>query len=272
MIAIGGQPFDIDTLADVYAPDSLEWDILGRMSDSAGTYAYDSLSDLSFELTLRREIVSAARALARSRFSFAVFHKSRCNEDYWDRTASGGFDLKEGAVPSEAVMDIYTNGGKYATECATAILVVYYRALLETYGAGRFNALFPRIHLMNWSGLDPLIREAGTPKKAADQLPGDRGYFRNPEVDPETPEWQGENVIILSDTLYYGHGIGVTRAEGIIRGLNAHRKEGATQSAYLMDEVGRPDFKKLAALYDEGAVRGAYPEWGLSHPRVSVMY
>lgn len=272
MITIGGQPFDIDGLAEEYQSDSIERDVLRRMADSAGTYAYDSLSQLAFELRLRREIVNAARSLARSRFSFAVFHKSRCNETYWERTANGGFELKEGAVPSEAVMDIYVNGGKYATECATAILIVYYRALLEAYGAQRFNALFPHILLMNWSGLDPLLREAGTPKKAADQLPGDRGYFRNPDVDPETPEWQGENVIILPGDLYYGHGIGVTRAGGIIRGLNNHRREGATESAYLVDEVGRPDFKRLAGLYDEGAARSAYPEWGLSHPRISVMY
>ena len=272
MIVVAGQPLDIDSLTGEYPSNSLEYDLLRRMADSDGTYAYDSLSDLSFELTLRREIVAAARALARSRFSFAVFHKSRCNEEYWERTANGGFDLREGAVPSEAILDIYTNGREYATECATAILIVYYRALLETYGAERFNALFPHIYLMNWSRLDPLLRETGSPRAAADMLPGDRGYFRNPDVDPETPEWQGENVIILPDSLYYGHGIGVTRAQGIIRGLNAHRREGATQSAYLMDEVGRPDFKKLAGLYDEDAARGAYPEWGISHPRVSVMY
>ena len=169
-------------------------------------------------------------------------------------------------------MDIYVNGGQYATECATAILIVYYRALLEVFGTERFNVLFPHIYLMNWTRLDPLLREAGTPRMAVDQLPGDRGYFRNPDVDPETPEWQGENVIILPDDLYYGHGIGVTRAGGIIRGLNAHRREGSTQSAYLMEEVGRPDFKRLAGLYDEGTARSAYPEWGLSHPRISVMY
>ena len=272
MIVIAGQPLDIDTLSAEYPSDSLEWELLRRMADSAGTYGYGSLPELTFELTLRREIVNAARSLARSRFSFAVFHKSRCNEAYWERTANGGFDLREGAVPSAAVTDIYTNGRRYATECATAILIVYYGALLETFGAERFNALFPHIYLMNWSRLDPLIREAGTPKKAADMLPGDRGYFRNSDVDPETPEWQGENVIILPGDLYYGHGIGVTRAGGIIRGLNAHRREGATESAYLMDEVGRLDFKKLAGLYDEGAARGAYPEWTLSHPRIGVIY
>jgi len=272
MIVVGGRPFDIDPLMEAYQPNSIEGELLRRMADSTGTYGYDSVSELTFELELRREIVDAARALSRSRFSFAVFHKSRCNETYWERTANGGFDLREGELPSEAVMDIYTNGGQYATECATAILIVYYRALLETFGAERFDALFPHIYLMNWSRLDPLLREAGTPRRAVDQLPGDRGYFRNPDVDPETPEWQGENVIILPNDLYYGHGIGLTRAAGIIRGLNAHRREGSTQSAYLMDEVGRPDFKRLAGLYDEGAARGGYPEWGLSHPRISVMY
>ena len=270
MIVVGGQPLDIDTLD--YPANSIEGELLRRMADSDAAYAYDTLGDLTFELGMRREIINASKALSRSRFSFAVFHKSRCNEAYWERTANGGFSLKAGAVPSEAIMDIYTNGGKYATECATAMVIVYYRALLEVYGTQRFNELCPYIYLMNWYQLEPILREVGTPRKAADILIGDRGYFRNPDVDPETPEWQGENVIVLPDNLYYGHGIGITRAEGIIRGLNAHRKEGATRSAYFMDEVGRPDFAKLAALYEEDAAESVYPGWALSHPRISVMY
>ena len=272
MISIGGQPFAADALMDRYPRNSVEREVLGRMGESTGTYSFDYMEDLEFELLLRRETVNAARSLARSRISFATFHKSKCNPAYWERTANGGCALKEGVVPSEAVMDIYVNGGEYATECATAMIIVYYQALLAVFGKERFNALFPHIYLMNWHNLDPLLRETGSPRKVDDILPGDRGYFRNPEVDPETPEWQGENVIILPGDLYYGHGIGVTRAGGIIRGLNNHRREGATESAYLVDEVGRPDFKRLAGLYDEGAAWNAYPEWGLSHPRISVMY
>ena len=74
---------------------------------------------------------------------------------------------------------------------------------------------------------------------------GDRRYFDNPDVDPVTPEWQGENVIVLDNSLYYGHGIGIEDANDIIKSLNSNREHGSTQSAFLMDSASRPNFKKL---------------------------
>ncbi|MCL2773571.1 MAG: hypothetical protein FWD71_09505 [Oscillospiraceae bacterium] len=49
--------------------------------------------------------------------------------------------------------------------------------------------------------------------------------------------------------MYYGHGIGITTADEIIRDLNSRRTEYAAKSAYLIDSVGRPDFKKLSDIY-----------------------
>ena len=84
-----------------------------------------------------------------------------------------------------------------------------------------------------------------------DYLPGDRRYFANPDVNPETPEWQGENVIDLGDGLYFGHGIGTHKAETFIRDLNDNRKGDATREAYLVKKAGRPDFKRLYNLYED---------------------
>ena len=86
-------------------------------------------------------------------------------------------------------------------------------------------------------------------KKRMDYIPGDRRYFVNPDVDPLTPQWQGENVIDLDGELYYGHGIGIYNAETIIKELNKNRSEGADESARLKDSAGRPNFKKLADIY-----------------------
>lgn len=246
MILVQGQPPDMTALSSQYNQNSVEWLVLQQMSQSSHTYRFNSLSLLQFELQLRSEIVAAAQALNRSGLAFAIFTKTRCNETYWKRMPNGGFLLREGASPAQAIRDIYQNGRKYATECATAMMIVYYRALLEVYGEERFDQLFPSIYLMNWSIRNPLLQEVGTPKKVPELLYGDRGYFANPDVDPETPQWQGENVIVLPGGKYYGHGIGIASADQIIRALNGNRREDSTQTAYLMDSAGRPNFARLA--------------------------
>lgn len=248
MITVAGSSLNASFARSFHA-DSVEAQLLSTMTDSASKYAYDGLHPLSFELLLRREIVNAALLLYKSRFGFAVFHRSRCNEEYWNRTSNGGFQLKKNAVPAKAVRDIYENGLAYATECATAMLVVYYKAFLETYGEEHFNSLFSNIYLMNWHTSDPFLKASTTPRPVPELLLGDRGYFANPDVDPQTPQWQGENVIVLPDGLYYGHGVGIHTADRIIKSLNESRKEGATQGAYLMKSAGRPDIKKLASYY-----------------------
>jgi hypothetical protein len=244
-----------------YPRNSVERQLLMTMSQSAENYRYDALGQLRFELRLRRDIVNAARDLDRSRFSFATFHKSRCNPEYWERTADGGFRLKSGARPGEAIRDIFTNGGAYATECATAMIIVYYKALLDTFGEALFDEQFPAIYLMNWHAIDPLLRAVGIPRRAQDVLLGDRKYFDNPDVNPKTPEWQGENVIVLPGGLYYGHGIGIKTAEQMVRALNANRKTDATRSAHLLDTASRPDFRQLADVYERYAARSARLVW-----------
>ncbi|MPN63583.1 Protein-glutamine gamma-glutamyltransferase [bioreactor metagenome] len=141
------------------------------------------------------------------------------------------------------------------------MVILYYKALLEVFGDELFDATFPKITLMNWHALDPLIREVGIPRPVADVLLGDRGYFDNPDVDPETPQWQGENVIVLPDDLYYGHGIGIRTADEMIRALNGNRFEGATQSAEFLDSLARPNFKKLYQVMPREASRPAVLDW-----------
>jgi protein-glutamine gamma-glutamyltransferase len=262
MITISGSPLQISEIAVAYPENSVERQTLEKMYNSTETYRYDTLEQLKFELTLRREIVGAAKKLNSSGMRFAVFHKSQCNPDYWERTSNGGFLLKSGVKPSDAVRDIFVNGRKYATECATAMVIVYYGALREVYPEEIFDDLFRSIYLMNWHRLDPLLREVGTPKTVADILLGDRCYFINPEVDPKVPELQGENVIVLPDGLYYGHGVGITTADRIISMLNANRIEGATQSAYFIENsAARPNFKKLADAAPRPATRPAPLRW-----------
>ena len=249
MIIISGASFDISTIATEYDDNSVEKQLLDKISASNEKYNYDNIDQLKFELNLRKNIVNSAVNLGKSDLSFSVFKNSICNPLYWIRTPNGGFLLKEDSNPGEAINDIFINGDKYATECATAMMIVYYKALLDTYGGELFGKQFPRIYLMGWYVTEPLLWEVAFLQPAANILFGDRGYFNNPDYDPAAPEWEGENVIVLPDSMYYGHGIGITTADEIIRDLNSKRKEHASRSAYLVDSVGRPDFKKLSDVY-----------------------
>ena len=253
MITIKNQPPD-DSLNKGYPPMSLERQILDTLISSSTIYNYNSIDQLKFELRMRREIINAAEALFRSGMSFAVFRKSECNPVYWQRMDDGGFALRPGIKASDAIRDIFKNGDKYATECATAMVIIYYKALLEIFPEDIYNEMFPNIYLMDWSQIARELREIGWMQPAKDYLPGDRRYFDNPEVDPITPEWQGENVIDMDNGIYYGHGIGKHKADTFIKALNRRRKKDAEISAYLMDSAGRPNFKRLFDLYKKSSI------------------
>ncbi len=248
MIKIAGVPLDISTVIANYPPNGIELEVLKIIDKSSAVYEYSSMEELNFELDLRREIVKSARDLYKSRMDFAVFRKTKANEKFWERTDDGGFLIRNDVKPSDAITDIFKNGQLYATECATAMVIVYYKALLNVMGEVTFDRLFTKIHLMNWHYIDKRLDEIGYMQKVKAYLPGDRRYFANPDVNPKTPEWQGENVIDLSNKLYYGHGIGIHEAAAIIKALNGNRKADSTRTAYLMENAAIPDFKALFRL------------------------
>ena len=218
------------------------------MLNSTANYAFKSIDELKFELQVRSNIVRASTQLNNSRFTFAVFRKSRCNEKFWDRTPDGGFRVKSGVKPSDAIKNIYQEGHKYATECSTAIVIVFYKALVDILSESLFNRLFPNTYLMNWQYIDSDlgIRNYNETDK---YMPGNCRYFKNPDVNPLTPEWQGENAIDFGNGMYYGHGIGIKTGEQIIASLNQNRVSNARRSAYLMDSSTQMNYKSLYAAY-----------------------
>lgn len=230
-----------------YNQGSVEEIVLKTMQESKRNYNYNSLDELKFDLNLKAQVVKCARELDAGDMDFKVFNKSRCNKNFWDRRSDGGFVLKKEVSPYEAIMDIYKNGDKYGTECATAIVIVYYGALANALSENTFNKLYPEIELMNWQNVDDNIglREFDRGK---DLIPGDCKYFKNPEVNPKTPEWQGENTIYLGDGSYYGHGLGIADAEKIVTKLNKKRRKGATETAYLLDNTTALDGKYIYYL------------------------
>lgn len=242
VIHISGMNFQQSSM---WPSGSIERVIVQQMHEHPVVYSYQSLDELSFELKLRKNIIASARAMNQGYAQFEPFSKSRCNPEYWYLTNVGGFQLKHGVRPSDAIQDIYNNSVLYAFECATAKVIIYYHAVLNSLGEYVFNRIFQDLYLYSWHA-DP---ELGIQLINTDYfLPGDVVYFNNPEFHPETPWWRGENAVVLEDGAYFAHGVGIGTAEQMIQALNKARMPGSTQSAYLTNSVVRPSFKHLAKI------------------------
>ncbi|MEE6450765.1 protein-glutamine gamma-glutamyltransferase [Gottfriedia acidiceleris] len=215
--------------------------IIQQTSEARTVNDFRSIAE--FEGMLRNNIVLSARAMSQSRVRFAVFERSYCNPMYWQLMRTGGFLLRPGVRPSDAINDIFLNSSYYAFECATAMVIINYHAVLNLIGENLFNQIFQNIYLYGWHA-DP---DLGIGAQYSDRiLPGDIVYFNNPEFNPLTPEWRGENAVVLGDGTYFGHGLGILTAEQMIFALNKMRWPGAFRSAYLTNSVTRPNFKHLA--------------------------
>lgn len=260
MIKISGEIIKSSDTAVQYLDNSIQRKIVDILALSDGVYEYGYLEQLKFEIDLRINIIKASRELNNSSFKFKIFSKAMCNNTYWELTKEGGFLLKKDAKPTDAIKDIYINSSKYGTECATAIVILYYKAIVDMYPEELFNRMFSEIYLMDWKYIDDDLG-IDSFEGERDYLPGDCRYFKNPDFNHETPEWQGENAIDLGDGTYYGHGIGIKNADGIIKSLNKNRKKDSKVSAYLMDSATRPGFKYLADRYYSS----------LSHLRVGLL-
>ncbi|MDB5055496.1 MAG: protein-glutamine gamma-glutamyltransferase [Bacilli bacterium] len=235
---------------------NLEKEIYTQKNASSTTYTYDSLDQLKFEIAFRVKIIDAARALLASKAAFTTFKKSRCNWKYWIRTEQGGFQLRAEAPPSAAIRDIFKSGGLYAFECATAMVIVLYKAMLDMIGEERFNTLFTNLLLWDWNYDSDL--HLITVEGVRESFPGDILYFVNPDVSLDTPEWQGENVVKLGNNAYYGHGIGNKNAKQMIAYLNMHRKPNSKQTAYLKNQVTYPDYNYIHKMISLGTTSFPY--------------
>ncbi|HEU5139988.1 MAG TPA: protein-glutamine gamma-glutamyltransferase [Bacillales bacterium] len=243
MIEISGASVGLGAIDEKWLANPVTREMVNTMRRSRNVYQFPSAEQLSFRLEMGANTVEAAYALSQSGVSFATFYDSRCNERFWNLTPKGGFRLKNGVEPAVALNDIFRNGRMYAFECATAMVIVLYKATLDSIGEVSFNRLFSNIFLWDWEFDEDLGISWEVP---ADYFPGDVRYFKNPDVNPLHMEWQGENVIDMGNGLYFGHGIGIRPAEAILAGLNERRKPGADDTAFLMDEAGRPAFRHLA--------------------------
>jgi protein-glutamine gamma-glutamyltransferase len=224
--------------------------ILERKQRSPRTYRYRSLRELEFELTMRLNTVYAAEGMAQGRAGFATFADSRCNERFWILTPEGGFRIRPDTTPSAGINDIYNNSGLYAFECAAAVVIVLYKAVLDTIGAPRFDYWFRNLYIYSWNYDRDLhlIQHTG-----GEAFPGDVRYVDNPDFDPSAGQYRGENLIVLmQEDTYFGHGFGIVSEASTIAALNRRRKPGATRSAYMTPEITHPDYAAIFAAIRTG--------------------
>ncbi|WP_138494622.1 protein-glutamine gamma-glutamyltransferase [Paenibacillus pinistramenti] len=228
-----------------------EQNVLNMKQGSAVTYTYSTPEALRFELHARTAIVEAAKGLYRSGASFAEFKNSRCSPLYWSRTRLGGFQLQPGVLPSDAVEDIFRNGRLYAFECAAAIVLVMYKAILDVVGRPVFNTYFQDLVLFTWY-LDNDLRFKRV--QLPDVYPGDSLYFNNPDFVPFRPGWRGENTILLEPDLFFAHGPGILSSGAILALLNSKRIPGSTTPAHILNDALCLDFEHIRRL-KEGTAR-----------------
>ncbi|MFT8362504.1 MAG: protein-glutamine gamma-glutamyltransferase [Sporolactobacillus sp.] len=248
MIIAANEQLSADMSSHFAASGNYSTIIFQAMVASPELFAYPSMRELAFEIKWRNETIESAHALYESGAAFATFYYSMCNEDYWNLTGDGGFELKPNRLPADAIRDIFSHGQDYAFECATAMMIVLYKALLGTITDSLFNETFQHIYLWDWQTHPALPLHNSY--RVGNGIPGDIRYFKNPEVNPQTPQWQGENAVDLSAGMFYGHGIGIQPARSIIAELNNYRRIGAETTAYLMPNATRPDYLALSALAD----------------------
>jgi protein-glutamine gamma-glutamyltransferase len=252
MIQVSGMPFQPNELN----VGSTEKVIIQRMSKSGTLYSYPSIHELLFELILRKNIIESARLMSNSQAVFTIFQYAQCNDTNWLLTKAGGFLLKKTNVsPSDAILDIYKNSSLYAFECATACIIVFYNAVLQSIGKPLFNSLFQEIYLYSWHA-DP---DLGIYTYNADHFsPGDVVYFMNPDFNPKTSWYRGVNAVAMSDGKFFGHGIGIKTAKEMIEFLNTQRRPESNQSAYLTRLVTNPSILHLSKLSSVQRGHAAY--------------
>ncbi len=260
MIVISNRVVDANTVKSS-GLEQEKIEIIDKMNRYQNIFSFLDINNFQFFLQLRYSIIQAARHLLASKAMFTTFEKAKCNEQFWDLTEQGGFKLKRGIDPSVAITDIFQNGKEYGFECSTSIVIIFYKAVLDSIDIHQFNYIYQGLYLRDWHSDNdlPIITRRGN-----DFLPGDCLYFDNPQFNPKTPQWQGENVIDLGNDLYFGHGIGIKTADGIIESLNKRRKPYPTESAFLLSQVTRLDHTYLYQFSTNVALGNRAPQFFIS--------
>ncbi|MEW8972533.1 MAG: protein-glutamine gamma-glutamyltransferase, partial [Mesobacillus sp.] len=124
--------------------------IYDHLDNSLTMFEYDTTFQLLFEINLRENIIDAALKLKDASPAFTSFKYSRFNPRYWTK-GPRGYLLNPTVQPSDAINDIYENGQEYAFECSTAMVVIFYKAVLDSIRLRDFNYLYRWLLVSTWN-------------------------------------------------------------------------------------------------------------------------
>ena len=221
------------------------------------------------DIVFRQRVVEAAHALAAGGAQFSASHDGdKVNSKLWTMGYGGKIQVRkflpndEIGKPSVALRDMFENGSAYGFECATAMMVIYHKAILDHIGDEKFDELFssPRmLSFFRWSLEDEdytkvkkLVEDDKIIKQAP--KPGAHYYFLNPDASEANSAFGGENVLYLGDGTYYAHGIVgdsgsyIVTEDEIIATLSALRKPGSTTKPHRIGLELEMDALKVAHL------------------------
>lgn len=205
------------------------------------------LSDsIATAVALRTAIVKSCQEIAKvknpfgdNKFTSSLWEK-KSGYDIRDHLSQSGwmipYVLKSGVKPSAALDDMVKNPNNYKFECATAIVIVHYRAMQKLLGNEKFDSVFQNMIIGPWES-DEKFNAIFTSQEMDHtiQETGIYGYYQNHDVSQEGLKagWQGENVIFINydeykkDWLCYGHPFGIEYASKIKEKLDSHRNIGS---------------------------------------------
>lgn len=209
-------------------------------------------------------VVGACEDMAKAGHGFALWQDHKFNPQLWEPIGGGGFIIKLGVTPSEAMKDLFAHPELYEFECLTAQIILRYQAMLSLLGPADFDAACVDLRV-GPARFEPTlgaqfeITGAGVPAtdaRKAELRVGDYTYFKNWDVTPQAHAegWQGENVVVLGEGRYYGHPFGITTGDEIVRFLDEKRNPGSTRSASLIEVQGhfRSEVLALDVTPDDG--------------------
>ncbi|MBK6689695.1 MAG: hypothetical protein IPG45_34840 [Deltaproteobacteria bacterium] len=206
-------------------------------------------------------VVSACLEMHQAQHEFAIAPRQKFSSEFWRRDGQlsryATFHLKPGAKASSAMNDVFVNPDAYRFECATALVLVYYRAIQKLIGDSDFDRLMGDLKIGPWeyeADLQRFLMASGrgdqpaTEARAQELKFGEYTYTKNWAVS-----WwgwakgcQGQNQIRLDEDLYYAHSYALVGQGDIVARENGARVLGAKTSASMTDRQQRLNPQLLA--------------------------